>query len=170
MRLTRRTFTLAGAALALGQPARASGKAIELEWRDLIPEEERGWRFSQVGEMLGVVQHGQLNSPFEPQDREVHLNTEYNGHQVRLPGYMVPIRYDGVMVKDLLLVPYIGACIHVPPPPPNQIVLVTTSKPYEMTGYFDAVYVTGRLTTIAVETELAEIGYVMTGARIEPYE
>lgn len=169
-RLTRRHFT-AGAALALATgSARAAADPIELEWDDLIPEDGRASFFDQMTEDFGITQQGELSSPFEPQDRKVPMETKYNGKRVRLPGYMVPIAYEGTGVTQLLLVPYVGACIHVPPPPPNQIVMVTAKEPYEVTGYFEAVFVTGHITTMAVETDLAEIGYVMTDAEIEPYE
>jgi len=47
-----------------------------------------------------------------------------DGRDVKLPGYVLPLDFDGTLVKSFLLVPYVGACIHVPPPPPNQIVFV----------------------------------------------
>lgn len=170
MRMTRRQFAAAGAAVLAAGRARAASEPIELGWEDLIPEDARGPAFDEFRATTGIVEHGELSSPFEPQDRSVPLNTAYNGEVVSLPGYMVPIRFRGTAVQELLLVPYAGACIHVPPPPPNQIVLVMARQPYEIVGYFEAIRVTGVLRTMAVETELAEIGYVMTNAEIEPYE
>ena len=70
---------------------------------------------------MGVVQHGEMSTPFE-QEGQAEVTTEYNGKRVRLPGYLVPLDYEGLVVKSALLVPYVGACIHVPPPPPNQLV------------------------------------------------
>ncbi|CAN0590062.1 unnamed protein product, partial [Ectocarpus sp. 12 AP-2014] len=65
--------------------------------------------------------------------------------------------------------PYVGACIHVPPPPPNQLVLVTTDRPYENDGLFEPVVVTGMFGTAHTSTQLAEIGYALSADRIEPY-
>jgi hypothetical protein len=53
---------------------------------------------------------------------------DLNGRIVRMPGYLLPLDVIGAKVTEFLLVPYIGACIHVPPPPPNQIVYVKVVK------------------------------------------
>ena len=65
--------------------------------------------------------------------------------------------------------PYVGACIHVPPPPANQMVFVTTEKPYESSGLFEAVNVTGMFGTASVSTQLADIGYALSADVIEPF-
>ena len=54
-------------------------------------------------------------------------------------------KFSGKQVTEFLLVPWVGACIHTPPPPPNQIVHVKSAKPFEIKGMFDAVWVTGRM-------------------------
>ena len=51
-----------------------------------------------------------------------------NGAQVRIPGYVLPLEFEGTRVREFLLVPYVGACIHVPAPPPNQMVFVRTAS------------------------------------------
>ncbi|MEL6766727.1 MAG: DUF3299 domain-containing protein [Pseudomonadota bacterium] len=170
IRMTRRKFGLAGAAAIAAGRAGASTAPIELEWADLVPESERGNPFYEMIRQLGIVQHGELSSPFDAQDRTVGITKEYDDKQVRLPGYSVPLSFNGTAVTELLLVPYIGACIHVPPPPPNQIVFVTLREPYEMTGYFEAVFATGVFSSAVLETELAELGYVMSEGTLEPYE
>ncbi|MEL6576188.1 MAG: DUF3299 domain-containing protein [Pseudomonadota bacterium] len=170
VRITRRKFGLAGAAALVAGRAAASTSPIELEWRDLIPEDERGNPFYELIREMGIVQHGELSSPFDAQDRQVGITREYDDKQVRLPGYSVPLSYDGTGITELLLVPYIGACIHVPPPPPNQIVFVTLREPYEMTGFFEPVFATGTFSSTVLETELAELGYVISEGTLEPYE
>lgn len=167
----RRLLTLAGAAaLAPLAPrlALAREDPIELTWQDLIPEEHRGVMMEAL-QMMGVVQHGQMSSPWD-QEAGVALNTDYDGKRVRLPGYIIPLDYQGEGVTELLLVPYVGACIHVPPPPPNQLVFVRTDKPYEVAGLFEPVWVTGEFGAAATETELAEVGYIIDKAAIEPYD
>ena len=89
---------------------------------------------------------------------------------MRLPGFVVPLDFDSTKIQSFLLVPFIGACIHVPPPPPNQIVHVTTAQPFEPPGYYDAVWATGILETEAMQTGLAEIGYAMAAAEVTAYE
>ena len=51
-----------------------------------------------------------------------------------MPGYLLPLEFSGKLVSEFLLVPWVGACIHTPPPPPNQIVHVKTDKPIELAG------------------------------------
>jgi hypothetical protein len=89
---------------------------------------------------------------------------------VSLPGYVVPLDYDGTGTTAFILVPFVGACIHVPPPPANQLVMVTTERPYKIKGAFDAVVVTGMFGAAATSTALAEIGYALSAEKIEPYQ
>jgi hypothetical protein len=57
------------------------------------------------------------------------VRQDLQGTKVRLPGYVVPLEYSQGAIREFLLVPYFGACIHSPPPPANQIVLVRLDKP-----------------------------------------
>jgi len=147
--------------------ARASGPLL-LDWADLVPRGE-GQSMDELRTVLGIVEHGELSTGFD-QERDASVTTEYNGKRVSLPGFMVPLDYSGSGVTTFLLVPYVGACIHVPPPPPNQIIYVEAVEPYEVVGFFEAITVTGTMATTAVATDLAEIGYVMADAEVEPYE
>jgi hypothetical protein len=74
------------------------------------------------------------------------VNTTLDGQFVKMPGYVLPLEYAGSKVTEFLLVPFVGACIHVPPPPPNQIVHVKVEDGFEDSGIFTPVYVTGRMT------------------------
>ncbi|MEM7176508.1 MAG: DUF3299 domain-containing protein [Pseudomonadota bacterium] len=168
--LTRRALVArlaaAGAAMSGAGMARADAP-IELDWIDLIPPGEQGIEILNLGD-LGVVQHGQLSMP-EQESEFAPVVTEYNGKQVRIPGYSIPIDYAGTEIASLLLVPYIGACIHVPPPPSNQLIYVTLTEPYVSQGLWDPVFVTGELNTSSFSTDLADIGYVIDHAEVEPY-
>lgn len=101
-----------------------------------------------------------------------------DGQLVRIPGYALPLEFAGIAVKELLLVPYFGACIHVPPPPPNQMVFVTLDEPYVVTELFAPVWITGRMSVERSTTSLAyvdgraslETGYTLAGTGIEPYK
>jgi len=135
-------------------------------WGDLVPED--GGIDMDALRALGTVQHGQLTTPFD-QELGGKLTSEYDGETVRIPGYLVPLDFEGMAVTSALLVPYVGACIHVPPPPPNQLIFVTASEPYEYDGLFEAVHVTGTFGSAATETMFAEVGYAIDDALIEPY-
>jgi len=72
-------------------------------------------------------------------------NAELEGQMVRIPGYALPLEHIDTGVKELLLVPYIGACIHVPPPPANQTIYVTLADPYIINTIYEPVWITGRM-------------------------
>ena len=105
------------------------------------------------------------------------VNPTLDGKLVRIPGYLLPLEFSGNQVTEFLLVPWVGACIHTPPPPPNQIVHVKSDKPFEMNGNFDAVWVTGRITAGATRKSVyimdgsseIDVGYSMRASQLERY-
>ena len=94
-----------------------------------------------------------------------------DGVNAKLPGFIVPLELsDEGKVREFLLVPYFGACIHMPAPPPNQIVYATASEPFELESMWDPVWLTGVLKTESNQTYLASAGYSMAATGIEEYE
>jgi hypothetical protein len=93
--------------------------------------------------------------------------TELDGKRVHIGGYVVPLDFEATTVKEFLLVPFVGACIHVPPPPPNQIIYVKAAKGFDVAGSFDPVYVTGTLKVASQYTGLAETGYTIDADKVE---
>ena len=163
-RLDRRAFVGALALSALWSRAVQAETAIELTWKDLVPQGE----VSLPPELLGLIEHDNAGLASQ-QPQSSGMRTDWNGETVRLSGYVVPLDYDGTGVTLFLLVPYVGACVHVPPPPANQLVLVSTEQPYESDGLFEAVTVTGMFGTSSTSTQLAEVGYALSAYEIEPY-
>ena len=92
------------------------------------------------------------------------------GRKVRLPGFVIPLERKGEEVVEFLLVPYYGACIHVPPPPSNQIVHVTSELGVLLDALYQPFWVEGPLKTEHVSSELAEVGYQMEADKIYAYE
>jgi hypothetical protein len=93
-----------------------------------------------------------------------------NGKEVRIPGFVVPLddfMEDGA---EFLLVPYYGACVHTPPPPPNQIIFVQMAgkKAVKLT-LFDAVWMHGKLKIATVESPYGTVGFTLEGTKMEPY-
>ena len=140
----------------------------DITWEQLLPESAKAG--GVAGALSGVVQHGQLQGLQSVSPESVELVDTWVGDRVRLPGYVVPLDFEGSRVTGFLLVPYMGACIHVPPPPPNQIVYVHTKEPIEIDEIFEAVYATGTFEADMISTELAQVGYRIIDATIEPYE
>jgi hypothetical protein len=105
------------------------------------------------------------------------VNSALDGQLVRLPGYLLPLEFSGKLVTEFLLVPWVGACIHTPPPPPNQIVHVKTDKPFEMSSIFMPVWVTGQMAAASTKKSLflidgssdIDIGYSLRASQVEPY-
>lgn len=97
---------------------------------------------------------------------------ELNNQLIRLAGFMVPLDFDfdTETFTEFLLVPYYGACIHVPPPPSNQVVYVTAKKPLKETWLDYAVWASGTLTTESASSEYAFAGYTMKDVDIVEYE
>ena len=168
MSQSRRVFLATGvAAAALPNVLPASNDVISLNWSDLVPDTS-GVDMDRL-RMMGVVQHGEMTTPFD-QELGGKVTDEFNDQTVRMPGYLLPLDFKGMAMTTGLLVPYVGACIHVPPPPPNQLVFLTTDTPYELQGLFEPVWVTGTFGTASTETQLAEVGYALSADNIEPYD
>lgn len=124
-----------------------------------------------------LARRKELNDAKRAQMRAV--NSTLNGTLIRLPGYLLPLEYSGKDVTEFLLVPWVGACIHTPPPPPNQIVHVKSDKPVSTAaGMFAPVWVTGQLSTKGTKTSLylmdgaseVDAGYSLNATKVEPYE
>lgn len=117
-----------------------------------------------------------FRAEIEARGREVR--SEFDGRMVRMPGYALPLEATGKAVSKLLLVPYVGACIHVPPPPPNQLIVVDLKTPYKVENLYDPVWITGRLSVKTGKEALdfvdgvadVESGYALYGTEIKPYE
>jgi uncharacterized protein len=96
---------------------------------------------------------------------------ELNGKQVRIPGFMVPLEDWEEQVTEFILVPFFGACIHVPPPPPNQMAHVLMQRNRKVAvNLWDPVWVIGTLKIENVESPYGVIGYQVQAERIAPYE
>jgi hypothetical protein len=91
----------------------------------------------------------------------------------RVPGYMVPLEDSLNEVTEFLLVPYPGACIHVPPPPPNQLVHVTmhSGKTTPVIPFWEPVWVQGIVTIGEVKNSYGAVSFFqMTATQIDAYK
>lgn len=95
-----------------------------------------------------------------------------------MPGYVLPIEFSGTRVIEFMLVPYVGACVHTPPPPANQMVHVKLEQGFENEGLFMPVWVTGQISTAMSTQALAfddgatqvEVGYSISASEVVPYQ
>lgn len=162
---TRRAFMALAAATLV--PGRAMASPFrQIGWDDLIP------KGVPYGEIIGPGQIDEVNDTWVPQfdENASKVNTALDGKPVKLPGYIIPFDVTAAGVTGFMLVPYVGACIHTPPPPPNQLVFVTTQTPWPNESLWDPVWVSGRLSAKALSTQIAEVGYQLEAEKIEVYE
>ncbi|HTJ53828.1 MAG TPA: DUF3299 domain-containing protein [Nitrosospira sp.] len=157
------------------RPAENSSTAFkEKTWDDLMPKSWdpmaslKGLKLDNLKdsdpraiEALEKIREAWNNAPVEP---------ALNGERVRIPGFVIPLEKVSNKVSEFLLVPYFGACIHTPPPPPNQIIHVKASKPVANMRTMDTMWVSGIIRTQGSETGMGQAGYQLKAERVEPYQ
>ena len=151
------------------------GDFTELDWEALIPPEWRPDKLMadyKVDDLADDDPRAQeLMDKLQALWQQAPVIPELDGKRVRLPGFVVPLEADSEAMGEFLLVPYYGACIHVPPPPANQTVHVVTAKGGEYHGgLFDTVWVNGILKVERLSNELGDAGYRIDAVLVEPYE
>lgn len=97
-------------------------------------------------------------------------NRQLNGQRIRIPGFVVALDGGPKELREFLLVPYFGACIHVPPPPPNQVIHAVARTPVKDVQTMDAVWALGRLTVVRSDTPFGAATYVLQVERVTPYK
>ena len=96
---------------------------------------------------------------------------KHDGAVVRVPGFIIPLEDNDQEVSEFLLVPYPLACIHVPAPPPNQIVHVKMDNGKKVKfDFYQPVWAQGRLKIQHEKNMYTDTSYFMTGLFIEPYK
>ena len=172
--------TAAGTAASASSGATASATAVapalsyrELTWSQLVPP---GWdpmkRFRDLN--LGRMSDNSprmaaLMADLRDELDNAPLVEALQDDAVRLPGYVVPLQTDKDGVREFLLVPYFGACIHMPPPPANQIVLVKLAQPAKQLRAMDTVWASGVLRLDRQPSDMGVSGYRLDAARVEAY-
>ncbi|MER8834886.1 DUF3299 domain-containing protein [Mesorhizobium sp. M0045] len=126
--------TLAAAVFASVVAGNACAGTMHIFWKDLRPASQA------AAESVGLPM---IAAKMPDHGETLSLNLQ--DKTVQLAGYALPVDRDGDLVYQFLLVPWTGACSHMPTPPPNQIVLVTPAQPYRMSEAYQPVSVTGAL-------------------------
>lgn len=154
----------------------ATGGSQELEWDALIPDD---YRPDKLMAEYGIDDSLSDDDPraAELMDKlrelwdQAPVREDLDGQQIKLPGFIVPVEADAEETTGFLLVPYYGACIHVPPPPANQTVyVVTEAGKGTAPELFDVIWVTGTMSVNRIENDIAEAGYTLYATDIAPYE
>ncbi len=98
------------------------------------------------------------------------VNPAMNGKAVKIAGFVVSLEREGDALKEFLLVPYFGGCIHVPPPPANQIIHVHSDKPIKGIRTMDAVWISGVITVKPSSTQMGDAGYSVAAQHVDLYK
>jgi hypothetical protein len=164
-----RRRTLLG--LLVAAPLARSQDAPVERWLDLTPP---GWNpYAKLNPLLfGRIQDGTPESVEAMQRIREALDAaptvpELEGRLAKLPGYVVPLQSSKDGLSEFLLVPYFGACIHTPPPPANQIIVVRLKSADKTLRTMDAIRVTGRLRLVRQGTASGESGYRIDEALVQ---
>ena len=169
-------FTLTA---AMGISAETPGYNL-IDWNDLMPEP---WVKEMTKEMAAVGKLSNLQDSSDEANKamavmrkkfdEAPIVKSQLNKKVRLPGYVVPLDAERSDKREFLLVPYFGACIHTPPPPANQIVLIrptAQSKIKKLPESMDIVWVEGEIKEGRVATSQGVSGYLLEAVSVVPYE
>jgi len=150
-----------------------------IEWDQLLPADSPGQGiYMRYQDELAAVEDGspEANTLYEKMQAEVEaegkiINTDLDGQQIFMAGFASPFSYEEEVVTEFLLVPYFGACIHVPAPPANQTIMVTLDKEngINIEDTWGSIWVSGTLEATSVDTDLATAGYTLTNANSGAY-
>lgn len=158
-------------------PAHAREPRV-LDWLDLLPDDDRAQmeKLPELMEELNadlLAQGDALSGEVKMPDvlSSTAVRGELEGENVRIPGYLVPLEInERGDAETFFLVPYFGACIHVPPPPPNQMVHVTFSGGLPPDAIYIPYWVSGELEIETTANELGTSTYAIDAVTIVEYE
>lgn len=156
-----------------------------IEWIDLMPQDDLDALLNPPA-YLDEIEDGseqdqlssqfQLNIPKAGDDRyqqaltSTRIMPTFDNQKIRIPGFIVPLEFgNNQMVTRFFFVPYFGACIHVPPPPPNQIIYGVFDEGVRVNHLHEPFWLTGVLKTTLTENDVATSAYTLTVAAISPY-
>jgi uncharacterized protein len=154
----------------VAEAAQKTRSARRIDWDVLLPKSER----AHYNEEPPAPVHDYLgeNGKGARQSGSIAVNSQLDQMLVKIPGFVVPLVQDDTgLVSVFFLVPYFGACIHVPPPPPNQIVYVKLDGGGVRLGSPEEPYwITGILHTDTNGTRVAKAAYTLDATRMERYK
>lgn len=167
-------------------PASLPASAFKtVEWTDLMPQEdldillnppsyvtdvEDGSFEDQINNQIQNAPDVASDDPYQQALTSTRIIPEMDGQAIRIPGFIVPLEYnDEQIITQFLLVPFFGACIHVPPPPPNQVIFVNYPQGFKLDALYDPFWVSGILKTSVIKNEMATAAYTMQMQHSEIY-
>jgi hypothetical protein len=161
-----------------------SPKFKTIDWDNLMPEEDLNALLNPpsyiddledssledlTNEKLQIDLTAELDDRYQQALVSTKIIKEMDGQAVRIPGFVVPVEFDEETITEFFLVPYFGACIHSPPPPPNQIIYVHAPDGLTLNTLYDPFWISGIISTTLVENYMATSAYSMKMKSYKPY-
>ena len=156
-----------------------------IEWVNLIPKDdldallkppsyvtdiEDGSAEDQIDSQIQTANEPDGNDPYQQALVSTRVIPEMDSQAVRIPGFIVPLEFDDEQtITQFFLVPFFGACLHLPPPPPNQIIFVESYEGIKVSALYDPFWVSGVLKTSLTENDLATAAYSLRMQYFENY-
>lgn len=148
-----------------------------IEWLDLMPEDDLDVLLNPpeyINEIVEGSEDDQISNQVQSaitaasDDRyqqalvSTRVVKKMDGALIRIPGFIVPLEFSSEQVTtEFFLVPFFGACIHAPPPPPNQIIFVSYPKGVKLGSLYTPFWLSGKLKASLVENDMATAAYTL---------
>jgi len=168
-------FSLFGGTARSGSAAGKTAVFRETRWYELVPagwdpnqqarQIRQGMRDLRDSDPRAVAMLQKLRAIWN----DAPINASLDGAAVRIPGYVVPLEESSRGLKEFLLVPYFGACIHSPPPPSNQIIHVSLKRPVPGVHAMDVVWISGEIHGEHSASTMGTSSYAMNAVAVAPY-
>ena len=188
-KLLSKSLLLALLYLPLGvaaEPEQNAGNYQQIEWIALMPEEDLEVLLNPP-EYLSTVEDGSTEDSLEAFSQQAKNNQELERYQqalqstqvmgewdkksVRIPGFVVPLQTnEQQLVTEFFIVPYFGACLHMPPPPPNQIIYAKMEQGVEVASLYDPFWFAGKLTIETHQNPMGTAAYRLWIDKVDIYE
>lgn len=163
-----------------------SSQHMTIQWTDLLPQDEidilanppsyisdieDGSPEDQIGSQANNSIVLEMDDRYQQALVSTRIKPEMDGRSVRIPGFIVPLEFDGEQtITEFFLVPYFGACLHMPPPAPNQIIHVRYEKGLELEALYYPFWISGVLTASLIENDIATAAYAIEMDSYEAYQ
>lgn len=180
----------------LGATATQANTYKNVEWVDLLPKADLEALLNPPAFLADIPDGGagdifvdplangvaqaiaQSKGEMTPQEQayyqalqSTNIIEEFDNSDIRIAGFIVPVEYnDDLQISEFFLVPWFGACIHTPPPPPNQIIYVRYPQGLTIDALYDPFWIEGNLQTELVENDLAVSAYTIQAEGIKLYD
>ena len=163
----------AGSWVNLGDDAPMDPDVRPVTWDDLTPplSPQQKAAAAELNIRIDQMTDAEISSAIElVSSNGDDVIEELDGEKISIRGYLVPLDFEATDAKAFVLVPFIGACVHVPPPPPNQVIFIEYEKGLAMKALEENMWtpfrVTGIMRAVPAKTELADVGYQMVASSV----